>query len=347
MIIDRLKLSIKRSFSNYPKLKFVMYSVAIIVILLILVTIYLRKTIIINVDGNEKSVVTYKSNVNQILEDNEIQLNEKDKISLSPESNVSNNEYITIKKAVPITLKCKDTTIEIESAESTIEDVINSENSTLSDNNIQFDKSTDEVYPNLDSNIESDMEITIVNVETKTIIEQESLDFDTIIENDDSLYKDQKQVKLEGKNGLKEIEYQVVYKNGEEYSKEIINEKVISEPQNKIVIQGTKERVVNRGNSITNVIDELYCEATAYCTGSITASGTSPVRNPDGISTIAVDPSVIPIGTKVYVEGYGYAIAADTGGAIKGHIIDLYLNSESECENWGRRKVKVSIIKYP
>lgn len=66
-----------------------------------------------------------------------------------------------------------------------------------------------------------------------------------------------------------------------------------------------------------------------------------------GMSTIAVDPSVIPLGSKVYVDGYGYAIAADTGSAIKGNIIDLYLNSASECDSWGRRQVNVLIVAYP
>ena len=66
-----------------------------------------------------------------------------------------------------------------------------------------------------------------------------------------------------------------------------------------------------------------------------------------GLSTIAVDPSVIPLGSKVYVEGYGYAIAADTGGAIKGSTIDIYLNSSSECNNWGRRSVNVLVVAHP
>ena len=345
MIIDKLKLSIKRSFSTYPKLKFVMCGVAIIVILLTLITIFLRKTIIINVDGTEKNIVTYKSNIQQILSDNEIYLNEKDKISLPLESNIANNDYITIKKAVPITLIYQNNSIELNSAESTVKDLINSESSTLENNNIQFDESIDEIYPSLDSEIQSNMEITIVDVEVKTITEQQTLNFNTVIENDDSLFKGQQKVKSNGKNGLKEVEYQIIYKDGQEYSKDIINEKVISEPQNEIIIKGTKDKTPSRGNF--NVLDELYCEATAYCTGSITASGKVPVRNPNGISTIAVDPSVIPMGTIVYVEGYGQAIAADTGGAIKGYKIDIYVNSESEAQNWGRRKVKVQIIKYP
>ena len=81
-------------------------------------------------------------------------------------------------------------------------------------------------------------------------------------------------------------------------------------------------------------------EATAYTwTGNRTATGTWPSRG-----TVAVDPRVIPLGTKLYIEGYGPAVAADTGGAIKGQIIDLYLPTEDQCWQWGRRQVEVRVI---
>ncbi|MCW6070180.1 FG-GAP-like repeat-containing protein [Clostridium sporogenes] len=88
----------------------------------------------------------------------------------------------------------------------------------------------------------------------------------------------------------------------------------------------------------------MVMKSTAYSGDAITAKGTKPKRNPNGYSTIAVDPRVIPIGSRVYVEGYGYAIAEDTGGAIKGNIIDVFMNSKAECISWGRRNVKVYII---
>ena len=91
----------------------------------------------------------------------------------------------------------------------------------------------------------------------------------------------------------------------------------------------------------------LSMEATAYSGGTLTAMGLKPVRDPGGISTIAVDPSVIPLGSKVYIPGYGYAIASDTGGVIKGNIIDLYMNSHDECTSWGRRQVTLHIVSYP
>ena len=84
----------------------------------------------------------------------------------------------------------------------------------------------------------------------------------------------------------------------------------------------------------------MIFEATAYCyTGNRTATGTWPSRG-----TIAVDPEVIPLGTRLHIEGYGEGIAEDTGGLIKGDIIDVYMESEDECWDWGRRTVEVRII---
>ncbi|GAA0816133.1 3D domain-containing protein [Clostridium tertium] len=100
-------------------------------------------------------------------------------------------------------------------------------------------------------------------------------------------------------------------------------------------------------NSNSNNLATYSMTATAYTGNGFTATGLKPVRDPNGLSTIAVDPSVIPLGSKVHIEGYGYAIASDTGGAIKGNKIDLYMNSEAECLSFGRRTVTVTIIAYP
>ena len=99
------------------------------------------------------------------------------------------------------------------------------------------------------------------------------------------------------------------------------------------------------GNIMPGQVLEVPCEpmvmeATAYTwSGDKTATGTWPSRG-----TVAVDPEVIPLGTKLYIEGYGEAVAADTGSGIQGDIIDLYMDSEQECWDWGRQKVEVVIV---
>lgn len=93
----------------------------------------------------------------------------------------------------------------------------------------------------------------------------------------------------------------------------------------------------------------LTMESTAYSSdpadtlggGTVTATGQNLLENP---MAVAVDPSVIPLGTRLYVEGYGEAIASDTGGAIKGNIIDVHFPTNSQAEQWGRRTVKVTIL---
>ncbi|MFJ5715265.1 LysM peptidoglycan-binding domain-containing protein [Neobacillus sp. NPDC093127] len=97
-----------------------------------------------------------------------------------------------------------------------------------------------------------------------------------------------------------------------------------------------------------NYSKEITVKATAYtascegCSGT-TATGVDLNANPDA-KVIAVDPSVIPLGSKVYVEGYGPAIAADTGGAIKGNRIDVFLPEKQDALNWGNKHVTVKIL---
>ncbi len=84
---------------------------------------------------------------------------------------------------------------------------------------------------------------------------------------------------------------------------------------------------------------------TAYCEGcsGVTRTGIDLRANPNQ-KVVAVDPNVIPLGSRVYVEGYGEAIAGDTGGAIKGHKIDLYVKTKDEAFQFGRQNVQVTVL---
>lgn len=99
---------------------------------------------------------------------------------------------------------------------------------------------------------------------------------------------------------------------------------------------------------IASTAKELTVTSTAYtascegCSG-VTATGIDLNANPNQ-KVISVDPSVIPLGSKVWVEGYGEAIAGDTGGSIKGNKIDIFIPSKAEAINWGKKTVKVKIL---
>lgn len=122
----------------------------------------------------------------------------------------------------------------------------------------------------------------------------------------------------------------------------------IIQPNQKLKIVKSASKTPSR-SSEDNVVKEITVSASAFtanCNGcsGITSTGINLKQNPNS-KVIAVDPSVIPLGTKVYVEGYGYAIAGDTGGAIKGNKIDVFFATKSEALKWGRKDVKIKILK--
>lgn len=109
-----------------------------------------------------------------------------------------------------------------------------------------------------------------------------------------------------------------------------------------------RRTVQTASRSLVSATSVMYVSATAYtaycpgCSGT-TATGIDLRANPDA-KVVAVDPSIIPLGTKLYIEGYGYAVAGDTGGAIRGRHIDLFMPSREDALKWGRRTVKVTIL---
>lgn len=127
-----------------------------------------------------------------------------------------------------------------------------------------------------------------------------------------------------GKDGTKTITYQVAYYEGQEYSRDKVDTTIVN-PKNEIIDKGTKIvwRTLDTPNGPIQYWKKLHVWATQYdshCPGcnQWTATGL-----PQGKGVIAVDPSVIKLGTHGYIPGYGSAIAGDTGGAVKGNMIDV------------------------
>lgn len=347
-MVEKMKKYLKNNFSNGPKAK-IMIGVCITLVILSVTFINMRKTITMEIDGKEETFVTYKRTVKDVLDSQGVTINPKDKVQPALNSTVSERDTISIKSAVSVELTVGDSKIEIDTAENTIEDMLEVEKEELKNQGIEFNEALDEITPSLDTQITSDLKINLVKVEVKSELASEAIEFDVILEEDSNLDSGLEEVKQEGAAGKKEVLYEVVYKNGKEVSRTVKSSKVMAEPVNKVVAQGTRRTFASRDGHLLTYKSVLYVESTAYSGGGVTATGTVPVRDPNGVSTIAVDPRVIPLGSLVYVEGYGKAIAADTGGAIKGNIVDVYVNSNEEAiNNWGRKyNVPVYILAYP
>ena len=344
---------IKRFFPNGPKAKIIVASIAIIGIVIVTVTITsIRKTLVISIDGKEETFVTYKGTVEEVLQENGIEVCPKDKLQPSLETKVSEKELIKLKKAVSIEIVSNGNEVELETSEDTIGDVLEVEKSTLEEHGIEFNENVDEISEPLDSQVHEGLSLQLTKVEVRDVVDKQTINFDTIVEKDNTLDKSVKKVKNQGVNGEKEITYEVVYKDGVEISREIKSTKITEEPKNKIVVEGTGTIYASRGimegfTSGKSGQKSFTCSATAYSGNGSTTSGKKLHRDANGISTIAVDPSVIPLGSKVYIDGYGYAVAADTGTSIKGNKIDVYFTSYDEACNWGLKKVKLTVIAGP
>lgn len=336
-ILKSNSLKIRNYFSRSTIL-----AAAFIAILVLAIAVYIascRKTVKIAVDNKVMSVVTYSSKVSDILQKNNIVIGAKDKVEPGLYTNVENGQEIYIKRAVNLDVLVDGKDLKIKSAESSVGSMLKAEKISMSD--------IDKVKPDKSSGIVSGMKVVITRVNTKTVTEVQPIAYDTIDQKDNTMGNDQSKVVQQGVNGSKQVTMNIVYEDGKEVSRNIVKETVTVNPVQAIMKVGTLGVLnVNRGGRVLYK-SEVTALATAYTDSpsfGITATGTRTVRNPDGYSSVAVDPRVIPLGSKLYIPGYGYGIASDTGGAIKGDRVDLFFDSEEECYSWGAKNVDVYII---
>lgn len=337
---------IKTYFSNGPKVLFIFMLILICTVIGIFA---MEKNINMVVDGKEYSIKTYKSNVKNILDKNNIALGPKDIVEPDLNSKVKSGDTIKIKRAVNIQIHVDGKTKKIATVASNIKDMLKEEGIKLGEK--------DKISPAEGEKIKANLNIKITRVSSKVEKKVQPIEFTTVVKKDGNLKEGTKKVVQEGLAGKKELQYNVVYEDGKEVSRKLVSEKITKNAENKVVAMGTlKTAKFSRGGF--SYLKKLKLRATAYTSSfkdtgkrpgdigfGITASGTRTKRNPNGYSTVAVDPRVIPLGTKLYVENYGYAIAEDTGGAIKGNKIDLYFNTDSEVYRFGVRYVNIYVLK--
>ncbi len=300
------------------------------------------KEIVISVDGNQSNVWTTENVVKNILEEANIEVTEHDLVSQSLDTEVGADNKIDIQKAFQLTLVDGLEERQVWSTSTTVANFLNQQGIQLNESD-RVDKSLEKV-------ITPNEKIAVVRVEKVTDVVEESVDFAVEKKNDSSLVKGIEKVVTEGKEGKVERTYSTVKENGEVVSKSVTSEKVVQNPTTKVVAVGTKvvTASVSRSDSEPTSGQEFYVEATAYtpyCTGcsGISATGIN-LRSNSSLKLIAVDPRVISLGSKVWVEGYGYAVAGDTGGAIKGNKIDILVQTESQANTWGRKKVRIKVL---
>ncbi|QNK49709.1 DUF348 domain-containing protein [Brevibacterium sp. PAMC23299] len=295
-------------------------------------------------DGKKKEVWSTADTVDELLKDQNLSVKEQDKITPSKSTKLKANMEVAIDKAFSLKLVVGGDEKQVWSTSTTVADFLKQQGVKLND--------LDRVEPELTEKVKAENTVNVVRIEKVTDVVEEPVDFAVITKKDDSLSKGKEKIVKEGKDGLISKKYEVVKENGKEVKRELLSEKVVNKKQDKVVTVGTRTTVAQASRGVTNVSSssgkEIYVSSTAYtasckgCSG-VTSTGVDLKSNP-GAKIIAVDPSVIPMGSKVYVEGYGYAVAADKGGAIKGNRIDVFFSSKNDAYRWGVKRVKIRVL---
>lgn len=291
--------------------------------------------------GEEIQVRTTGVYVSDLLEEEGIVLKTGDRITPPVNASLKNHGRVEIERAKKIVLTADGTTIDLYSCEPNVR-------AALVDCGIVLNP-YDEIEPNPETAVTDGMEARIYRVNVFEDVRSEKIPKQLVTRLNPGQETGYSAVIEEGWDGAASVTYRVVTRDGEEIIREEINRSVLWEACDQIIEKGTKTPVQTKtvqGKEI-RVKKVLECNATAYTAskGARTANGSVPAY---GI--IAVDPRVIPMGSKMYIESldgswaYGYAVAGDTGGAIKGNKVDLYYNSYSECISFGRRKVRVYVL---
>ncbi|WP_246946005.1 ubiquitin-like domain-containing protein [Bacillus pinisoli] len=294
------------------------------------------------INEEETKVWTTTETVQELLESQNIKVTEHDKVEPDLSASIKANMEVLVESAFQLTMNVGGEEKQVWTTSTTVADFLEKQNITLNE--------LDRVEPGLEEMVVADATVSVTRVEKVTDVVEESVDYAVVTKKDSSLAKGTEKVVNKGETGKVAKHYEVIMENGKEVSRELLKTETLKESKDRIVAVGTKvveQTQVSRGSG--TVASEFYVSSTAYtayCNGcsGVTSTGINLKANPNA-KVIAVDPSVIPLGTKVYVEGYGYAIAGDTGSAIKGNKIDVFFATKAEAYRWGRKSVKIKIIK--
>lgn len=326
-------------------------------------TIVIKKAKLVRVedDGVVSYFLSHDETLGGMLSKKGYVFGSDDEIGANPSDSIFDGMKIFIKRAFSVNIDFDGETKKVFLAKGTVADALEKAGISVDEDDI--------ISPSLDTKLNSFTKIRIFRVKYDIRSEIQEIPYETEIIKDNSMYVDEEKVVTEGVNGEKYAFYTEKYVDGELEETVFSGEEVIKKPVNEVKKVGTKQRAAlaafkNNGTPISDLkapsnlkldkngvpVDYEYCisgKATAYTGDPATSTGRKPMPG-----HIAVDPKEIPYGTELYVVSadgsyvYGYCIAADTGGFVEmGNAdIDLYMDNQDMCYDWGNRNVKIYVL---
>lgn len=298
------------------------------------------------------------------LEELGITLSENDKLNAEPEDNLKNGMELRVSRGKNITVYDGDKVTELLSFSDDVENALRAAALDVGHYDL--------VSPDRDTALTEGMEIKVTRTTVKEVAEDVEIAFPVERIETDDLPEGEIKIESEGVKGLKKVSYKEVYDGENLVRREVVSEEVVSEPAAHVILVGVRPKTIFEKaqesrlppqqseyevSNSENTFTDMYGNVIAYksvmngnCTAYSIPGGTCSTGVPAQVGVVAVNPRIIPYGTKMYITSddvvYGYCIAGDTGGFIShGRVlVDLYYNTESECYNFGVRNMTIYIL---
>lgn len=324
-------------------------AITLFVVLVTAITVYstaLSDEVEIHCDGKVIVVDRTSKSVFHVLMSEGISIGIYDSVTPGLDVQVEDTDRIVVKRAVNVTLTDNGETKDYMTSTDTVADFLKAKGKAA--------RSYDLVTPALDTPVTEGMQIDVIRGERVVKTNVVDIPYETEKRENENLAKDLVSVTRYGVTGSRTVTTEYIYREGVLVSETVIGDIVTKEPVTEILDIGTKPNTLVTPDGKTYTYSKVItCTATAYDAsyesngpwGPITATGKALASG-----MVAVDPRVIPLGTKLYIEApdgswvYGYSVAEDTGGAIKGNKVDLFFPSSYRVRQFGRRTANVYIL---
>lgn len=287
-------------------------------------------------NGSHVLYSTPAETVADFLDEKNIDLSEYDQIDKDLDYLLQEGDTVTIHRSNSVIINLDGVPQMITTTKKTVGELFES---------LDDYSTTDYIMENADEDtlISNNMSINLASTVERISKTTEEIPFEVIVKENPDLEYGVERIIQEGSAGKLEITKNETYKGTKLIASAETGRKITKDPVNTIIENGTKRKVTTPTGNF-QYQKALTVTATGYtpydpgCNG-VTATGTKAKYG-----VIAVDPRVLPMGTKVYIPGYGVAVAEDTGGAIKGNKIDLCYETKNEAYSWGRRNITIYVL---
>ena len=293
----------------------------------------------ISVDGQERQLESSRVRVEELLAEAGIRLGPGDFVSPARDGLIGDDREITVLREKTIYIVANGDLTTVTSYRQTVAELI-------ADTGVDY-LETDLITPGLDETLSDDMTVSITQVRDGVVVIDEAIPYRTMYQEDASLAVGEVRIVQPGRAGLRHKEFNLDFFGGNETERELVREWVDPQPQDEIIALGANFRVqtleTDDAGSLPYVetMEVLATWYNALCEGCDTRTSTQTLLR---YGVVAVDPRVIPLGTCLYIPGYGFGRAEDVGGAIKGRRIDLGFPGAADGSWWGSRYVEIYIL---